>query len=172
MSVRDQDYRLQTVTLNDDQPSKQLPVSHPWVFVDLDGTLMEDGYYPDFGPPIPGAKAAMDVLKSKGLKIAIFTARTSPTGFDGKYLNVNKAIGRIYAWCARYDIPIDYVWPLPKPTYVVAFFDDRAIHVNSANNGRAWEVALNEFFTRFGGAVAGDWQKAVLPPKRGEVAGT
>ncbi len=141
-----------------------IPVSNPWIAVDLDGTIMEDGHYPNFGPPIPGAREALWELKGMGLKIMIFTARTALTGLDGQFQNVNKAVEQIQQWCTDNDIPCDYVWPMPKPTFIIAFFDDRAIHVDIPGWEIGWDEALEEFKRRYGDKLK-NWVKAVLPPE-------
>lgn len=141
---------------------RKFPVDHPWVALDLDGTIMEDGHYPKLGPPRQGAREAVWRLKQLGLKIMIFTARTQPLNIEGKYTNVNKAVQAILDWGVEYDIPIDYVFPLPKPTFVVAFFDDRAIRVDEGFEG--WDAAIREFEHHYKDKIKGDWARAVLPP--------
>ena len=145
---------------------QKLPVKHPWVCVDLDGTLMEDGHYPDFGPPIPGAKEACEWLHQNGVKIMVFTARTCFLDLDGSYLNVNRVVESVLAWGRTHGIQIDYVFPMPKPTYVLAFFDDRAIRVTPDAGG--WPTALETFRQSY---MARDWKRDVLPPERPEQRG-
>lgn len=139
---------------------KCVPVSHPWVCVDLDGCLMEDGYFPHFGPPRAGAILAMEILRKSGVKIMIFTARTGITDLDGKYQNVNQVVEDIYRWAEKYDVHIDYVWPMPKPTFVLAFFDDRAIHLGKGVH--AWPDSIVKFGEMFPNLA--DWKINILPP--------
>jgi hypothetical protein len=145
---------------------KAVPVNNPWVAIDLDGTLMEDGYYPEFGPPRPSARAACDYFKAAGIKVMVFTARTAITGLDGQFQNVNKTVSDIYEWAEFNEIHIDYVWPMPKPTFVLAFFDDRAVHVGKGSN--AWGLAIRKFEETFGNAfsIKDDWKKKLLPPAK------
>lgn len=145
--------------------ASRIPVDHPWVALDLDGTLMEDGHYPDFGKPRPGAKAACEFFRSHGIKVMVFTARTSLLGLDGKFQNVVTAIQDVMDWAVFYEIPIDYVYPFPKPTFVLAFFDDRAIHVGKDVD--AWAVALEQFEKTFGPTekITEDWKRKLLPPE-------
>jgi len=160
----------------------RLPVHNPWVAVDFDGTLCEDGYYPDVGPPRKGAKEFIQFFHNHGIKVMIFTARTSITGLDGDYQDVTKEIDKIKNWMKKYDIPIDYIFPLPKPVFVLAFFDDKAIHVgpdyprrcgdgvytfqdSDLGLDRAIEAFRFRFPTLLSGQNKEDWKKEVLPPK-------
>lgn len=144
-----------------------VPVSHPWVAVDMDGTLCEDNHYPGFGGPRPGAQAAMEKLHQAGVKIMVFTARTAMLGLDGQYQDVNQVVQGIHNWAEKHDIHIDYVFPLPKPTHILCFFDDRAIPVvtppdPSRDHGMFWDDAMEVFDRRFGRTLA-NWQREVTP---------
>lgn len=145
----------------------KLPVNWPWVAVDMDGTLCQDNHYPNFGPPRPGAKEAMQKLRSLGVKIMVFTARTAMLGLDSQYQDVNRVVDEIRAWSKEHDIPIDYVFPLPKPTHVLCFFDDRAIPVVNPpdpcrDHAYYWEDAMEVFQRRFGHKLK-DWQREITP---------
>jgi hypothetical protein len=140
---------------------------HPWVAVDLDGCLMDDHYYPGFGPPRHGARDAMNYLKGLGLKIMVFTARTHISGLDGKFQNVNRVVDEIYAWAKLHEIPVDYVWPIPKPASIMCFFDDRGITVApdadyELEGDEAWMIARHEFDIRYKDKVK-DWLREVTP---------
>lgn len=137
----------------------RIPVDNPWVCIDLDGTLMADGHYPKFGPPLPGAKEALHELHRLGIKVMVFTARTAITGLDGRYVNVNTVVEQICQWANEHGLEIDYVWPMPKPTFVLAFFDDKAIRLDDLG----WGVAMQKFKETFREGM--DWRKAVLPPE-------
>lgn len=144
-----------------------IPVSHPWVAVDMDGTLCEDNHYPKFGPPRPGAREAMWNLRRMGVKIMVFTARTAMLGLDGKYQNVNNVVDDIHQWAGRHNVPIDYVFPLPKPTHILCFFDDRAIPVvnppdPNRDHWQFWDDAMQVFEKRFGHKLQ-NWQREVTP---------
>ena len=139
----------------------KIPVSHPWICVDFDGTIMEDGYYPGFGPPKTGAMEKLTKYHSLGIKIMIFTARTSILGLDGTYQNVNKQIRAIEDWCRYNYIPCDYVYPLPKPTCVLAFIDDRAIRMEGEHG---WDI-VDAFMEKDYIPKLKDWKKAILPPE-------
>lgn len=147
---------------------KRLPVSHPWVAVDFDGTLCEDGYWPEIGPPRQFAQKFCDELHAMGVKIMIFTARTAITDFNGKYMNVLHEIEKIQQWCLVNDIQVDYIFPGHKPTQVIAFFDDRAITVGRDTEVSALESALCEFSVKWRSQIEKDWKQAVLPRKEGE----
>jgi hypothetical protein len=150
---------------DENKPVVHQMTDHPWVAVDLDGCLMEDNHYPAFGAPRVGAKAAMDYLKSLKLKIMIFTARTHISGLDGKFQNVNKIVNDIYAWGGINEIPIDYVWPMPKPASIICFFDDRAIRVEATDVGLpgfAWTAAINAFDHNYAEKIP-NWLREVTP---------
>ncbi len=120
-------------------------VTNPWVCIDLDGTIMEDGHFPGFGKPRPGARKYLNKIRNRGIKIMVFTARTGITDLDGRYQNVNKVVNEILQWCEENDIPCDYVFPLPKPTFVLAFFDNLNVHVGPEKD--AWKNSWDRFLT-------------------------
>lgn len=140
---------------------KYLPVSKPWICVDLDGTLMLDGFYPEYGPPMPGAGEAMRGFHEQGIGIMVFTARMATSGLDGSYQNTNKISQDITRWAKKYDIWIDFVYPVPKPTFTLAFFDDRAIRFTPGKTG--WAQAVAQFTAHYGSQL-GRWETALLPP--------
>lgn len=144
-----------------------IPVNHPWVWVDLDGTLMEDNQYPGFGQPRVGAKRAINRLHELGVRVMVFTARTGIIGLDGQYQNVNAVVDQIREWAAKHDIKIDYVFPLQKPTHVLCGFDDRVIPVvcppdPSRDHWQFWDDAMQVFEKRFGHKLQ-NWQREVTP---------
>lgn len=52
----------------------------PWVAVDLDGTILADGFSdpngrPPLGEPLPGAKESLQALVDAGMRVSIWTAR-------------------------------------------------------------------------------------------------
>ena len=49
------------------------------VVVDFDGTICEDGKFPGFGKPMPGAKEALTRLRDAGLEVVILSCRIDPT---------------------------------------------------------------------------------------------
>jgi hypothetical protein len=127
---------------------------------------MDDHHYPAFGPPRQGARDAMLYLKSLGLKIMVFTARTHVSGLDGKFQNVNKVVSDIHHWAAEHDIPVDYVWPYLKPASIICFFDDRAIRVAPPGEDGGvdfgWFDALNRFDHAYKHKIQ-DWLREVTP---------
>ena len=153
---------------DENKPTVVQMTDHPWVAVDLDGCLMDDHYYPGFGPPRYKARDAMNYLRGLGLKIMVFTARTHISGLDGKFQNVNRVVDEIYAWAKLHEIPIDYVWPMPKPASIMCFFDDRAIRVAPAgentdgNSDYSWFDAINNFDFVYKDKVK-DWLREVTP---------
>lgn len=111
-----------------DKDGLHLPVSHPWIAVDLDGTLLKDGHYPELGPPMPGAQSALYRLQQWGFKIMIWTARTSLTDLTGAFQDQNKVVDDIRDHLRRNLLPFDYVVPgHMKPALAYRMVDDRAI---------------------------------------------
>jgi len=139
----------------------KIPVSNPWIAVDLDGTIMQDGHFPGFGLPLVGAKEKLQKYSDLGIKNMIFTARTAILGLDGTYQNVNKAINDIYTWCKHHNIPCDYVFPMPKPTCILAFIDDRGIRMDKE---RGWQ-GVDNIMEKFYIPKLKDWKKEILPPE-------
>lgn len=149
------------------KPTAHIPVKHPWVPVDLDGTLMEDNHYPGFGPPRPGARWAMERLHDLGCKVMVYTARTGMLGLDGYYQDVNRVVEDIYLWAQQHCIKIDYVFPLPKPTHVLGFIDDRAVPIvcppdSNRDHEQHWQDTMNAFERRFGQKIL-TWRDEVTP---------
>lgn len=88
------------------------------IAIDFDGTI-HDWNNPKpgmrMGPPMPGAKDALQSFKASGHTIYIFTVRG---GADGRQ--------HVEEWLRYYDIPFDWVTnvKIPADWYI----DDRAIH--------------------------------------------
>jgi len=150
-------WRLEVLQYN----KRYLPVSKPWICVDLDGTLMEDGFYPGYGPPMPGAANAMKMFHDQGIGIMVFTARMATVGVDGTYQNTNKINREILSWAKRHKVWIDFVYPIPKPTFTLAFFDDRAVRFTPGRTG--WSDAVKQFTDQYGDKLH-NWQGALAPP--------
>lgn len=109
-----------------------LPVDNAWVAVDLDGTILESGHFPALGPPIEGAREGLEEVRAMGLKIMIWTARTSMVDIHGRFQDVNKEIMWIAEHLRSNRIPFDYIHPFAKPTFVYKFIDDRAIQFDGS----------------------------------------
>lgn len=116
------------------------PVHNVWIAVDLDGTLMEGGHFPDFGPPTKGAQSAMQTLRDMGFKIMVWSSRTSSTDTDGKFQNINRIVKDIEAWLDKHHIPYDYIVSKDKkPSLIYRMIDDRAIPFKGN-----WDAVLDE----------------------------
>ena len=118
-----------------------LAVDNVWVAVDLDGTLLESGHYPKLGPPKQWARESLKILRSWGLRIMYWTARTCLTEIDGKYQNVNKVIDDIKEHLVENRLwdNKDYIIPsMHKPALVYKLVDDRAIRF------RNWGQVLDD----------------------------
>jgi hypothetical protein len=95
-----------------------------WVAVDLDGTLTDDPYDADkIGPLTWRGKMLLEMLKSEGYKILLYTGRI------GEPLEeTDKQRELIDKWMDKYGVRtlIDRIWPYPKPHFR-AVIDDRAV---------------------------------------------
>lgn len=111
------------------------PVSNVWLAIDMDGTLCEDGHYPDFGKPKDGASAAMHSLKAMGFSLMIWTNRTAKTALNGDLCDPVIQHKAIEDWCKKHDIPFDYIDIDNKPVFVYAFVDNKAIRYDDKNGG-------------------------------------
>ncbi len=97
------------------------------VAVDFDGTIhnqedREPGYR--MGKPFPGAKWALDVLRTAGVRIVIHTLRARPSEtVDG--VRWDNSAQHVKDWLDYFDIPYDEVTAL-KPI-ADAYVDDKAV---------------------------------------------
>jgi len=118
------------------------------VMVDFDRTIhqyskgWQDGTIYD--PPFPGAKEALQLLKSKGYEIIIFTTRVSPEQNLEKGRDVREQLISIQNWLAEYDIPYDRITAekLDGDFYI----DDKAICIRNGD----WKSVLEEIEERSG----------------------
>ena len=107
---------------------RKLPIDRCWIAIDLDGTILEKGYYPEFGPPMKNVVKALTTIQDMGFKIMIWTARTSLTDIEGRFQNVNKILKDIEACLIKNSIPFDYIIPsMHKPSLIYKMIDDKAI---------------------------------------------
>lgn len=85
--------------------------SHPVICIDLDGTIIEEGYYPRYGRPLPNAIESVNKLINAGYEVVIWTSRGNLDGYldeaiqmlvdDG--LNPNFKVNKHSNYClARY----------------------------------------------------------------------
>lgn len=111
------------------------------VMIDLDGTIhryskrWSDGSLYD--PPFDGAKRAVDLLKSKGYEIVIFTARLAQESLEKNGLDPDTERQKIADWLDKYNIPYDYI--TAEKLSAEFYIDDKAIHIPSGD----WDVVLN-----------------------------
>mgnify|MGYP002709161513 FL=1 len=99
------------------------------IAVDFDGTLCENGYYPEAGPPIIEVINRLKMEATAGAKIILWTCR------------VGEALDFAVAWCHRYGIRLDAVnanlpeclaeWNYIDNRKVFAheYWDDKAVNV-------------------------------------------
>jgi FMN phosphatase YigB (HAD superfamily) len=85
------------------------------ISIDFDNTVHnnKDLKYPNMGYPMPGAKEALDQLKSDGYRIIIFSVRASG---DIKYME---------KWLNDFEIPFDKITNVKEASEF--YVDDKAI---------------------------------------------
>ncbi len=104
------------------------PIDNAWLAVDLDGTILENGHYPAYGPALPDAAEGLARLQRMGFKIMIWTNRMALTEINGKFQNQNKQYEDLRRHLDAEGVPYDYIMPLfHKPALVYKLIDDRAI---------------------------------------------
>ncbi|ETW94481.1 MAG: hypothetical protein ETSY1_34680 [Candidatus Entotheonella factor] len=108
------------------------------IIVDLDGTICEHRY-PDFGPPLAGAREALQRFKESGYWIIIHSVRTSSVyreseDYDPK-VNSPEAVSE---YLERHNIPFDEIWMHDK-ALGVAYIDDRGVRAVGDRNQSNWK---------------------------------
>lgn len=103
--------------------------------IDFDGTIIEDGLYPDIGEPLPNVIHTMKRILDEGGNIAIWTARGSmeQAKLITEFLNGHG----IYDFIVNDHFPVflkKFGNPSPK-IYADYYIDDRSLH---AANGIDW----------------------------------
>ena len=105
------------------------------LLVDFDGTLSQWAY-PDIGEPTQGAARAMRMLRDRGYRIVIWTAR-----MDGSVYSLTERIKTLYMlqdWLERYNIEYDEIDMYQAGKRVAgAYIDDKAIRF-----GGNWDKVL------------------------------
>ena len=98
--------------------------------VDFDGTICQEGYYPDIGPELPGAIETLKWLNSKGVKIILYTIRSHEKDKDRDTLQeaIEFLKGKgVSLWAANYN-PDQQKWaPNSRKIYCDWVIDDRNI---------------------------------------------
>lgn len=89
------------------------------LFIDMDGTILYNKY-PGFGKVIPGCAETLKMLKEKGYRIVIFTARLTNKPLEEK--------DKIAKYLTEHDIIFDDITNIKRPSASL-FIDDRAISV-------------------------------------------
>ena len=106
------------------------------LLVDFDGTLATWAY-PDAGEPTPGAARAMRMLRDRGYRIVVWTAR-----MDSSVYSLAERIKTLYMlqdWLERYNIEYDEIDMYQAGKRVAgAYIDDKAIRY------RAWDEVLRD----------------------------
>lgn len=111
--------------------------------VDFDGTITENGYWPDIGPELPYMKSALTYLHALGHKIIINSCRA------------DEPEKMMVTWLAEHEIPVDAVnMNLPERAEAYGgdcrkisadlYIDDRAIFCR----GISWRDIVREVEAR------------------------
>ncbi len=96
--------------------------------VDFDGTISQEGFYPDIGPELPGAIETLKWLNSKGVKIILYTMRSHNKDRDTlqEAIDFLKSKG-VNLWAANYN-PDQQNWaPDSRKIYCDWVIDDKNI---------------------------------------------
>lgn len=108
------------------------------VVVDLDGTICEHRY-PDFGPPLAGAREALQRFKESGYWIIIHSVRTSSVyresdDYDPD-VNSPEAVSK---YLESHRIPFDEIWMHDK-ALGIAYIDDRGVRAVGDRHNSNWK---------------------------------
>lgn len=109
------------------------------VGVDFDGTICQEGYFPDIGPEIPGAIETLKWLNSHGVNIILYTMRSHDEDRDTlqEAIDFLKSRG-VYLWAANYN-PDQQKWaPNSRKIYCDLYIDDRNIGIPKGDQGVDW----------------------------------
>lgn len=108
------------------------------IVVDLDGTICEHAF-PAFGPPIAGAREALQRLKQAGYWIIIHSVRTSSYYVkQGVYKPEINSPEAVSAYLLDHEIPFDEIWMQDKPV-AIAYIDDRGIRLVGNRQQSNWQ---------------------------------
>jgi hypothetical protein len=109
----------------------------PTCVIDFDGTIAEWAKYPDPGPPIPGAKEALQALKDQGYDIVILSARTSD---EVSKFPIDKEMEkrRMEEYLIEHKIPYDEVSKGGGKPPAQFYIDDRGVEFDGD-----WTKVLN-----------------------------
>lgn len=108
------------------------------IVVDLDGTICEH-QYPDFGPPIAGAREALQRLKDAGFWIIIHSVRTSSMYHDPEVYDPDvNSPESVSKYLEHHQIPFDEIWMHDKaPAF--AYIDDRGMRLVGDRKRSNWK---------------------------------
>ena len=105
----------------DGNPTASSPSNRPWIGVDLDGTLAEDGPWVDanhIGQPVEPMMNRVKAWIARGITVKIVTARAG----------VPNGIPPVKAWIEKQGLP-DLEVTNQKDFNMIELWDDRAIQV-------------------------------------------
>lgn len=124
---------------------KYTPETHPVICVDLDGTILEDGYYPEVGQPLPYAIESINKLIKEGYEVIIWTSRGFKEGNLGKALQLlqEKGLNHNYKVNTHSNYCLSrYKEDSPK-VFGYVYLDDRSY--NSPNFKEDWPKIIKDF---------------------------
>lgn len=79
------------------------------VLVDFDHTICDTEGLFKMRDPIPGAREALQALKDMGLRVVIWSCRTTPSEFK-PWSTCIDAYNEIMAWMDEHDLPFDMIY--------------------------------------------------------------
>jgi 2'-5' RNA ligase len=123
VDLRDTDWKIK---LADEQ-------REPWVAVDLDGTILNEGPHegdgrPPLGEPFPGAKEVLQSFMDQGYRVSIWTARQYFEDDDSEGAEWQAEIDKHLKY---HQIPYSDIYVGKKPP-ADAFIDNKAIHFDGS----------------------------------------
>lgn len=73
---------------------KYSPETHPIVAIDIDGTILESGYYPDIGEPYEYVIETINRMHKHGYNIVIWSTRSSKNIIECRKLLLNHGLNK------------------------------------------------------------------------------
>ncbi len=108
------------------------------IVVDLDGTILEHRY-PEFGPPIAGAREALQRFKAAGYWIIIHSVRTSSVYRESdEYDPAVNSPESVSDFLEKHSIPFDEIWMHDK-ALALAYIDDRGVRAVGDRHQSNWK---------------------------------
>lgn len=124
--------------MNKDFPADVTKRRNKIIAVDFDGVIHQysKGWYDStiYDPPMPGTKEGLDLLKSLGVRIIIFSVRaTEMSQFEDLQPRASQEV-EIAEWMNRYNLPYDEIWTKTAKPFAHIYLDDRAVRFETWPN--------------------------------------